>query len=417
MRLIFTIIVSILLFANTKSNAQLDSNSKPMLFIGHPTRISTLDSLIKNAPSLALNSNDYDYQLKLYKVKDSLLPIVNEPIVNHYQFINDSIMISVANHFFNDLAFGNSIPKLDHNGVKFKMNVNEVSLLVKKYAEKESLNELVRYYTKGNKEVSIILDTLKFYQTINKVNPDKVKVLQNAANDFRWLNAIKKSNKFILVNIPSAQLKAYDSNKLIMSMRVIVGKSSTPTNTLTSQINKVILNPYWMVPKSIIKNEMFDKYKADKDYFFKNGFTLINASYKTVDPCNLDITKYSKDNFPFMVRQGTGLDNSLGLLKIEFDSPSSIYLHDTPQKELFNNNKRFYSHGCIRMERPIDIGNWLLQNNRIAIDTFDFKKPSKYTIPRPIPVTISTQVIIWYSLIDFDNKGTLKFYQNVYNKQ
>jgi hypothetical protein len=69
------------------------------------------------------------------------------------------------------------------------------------------------------------------------------------------------------------------------------------------------------------------------------------------------------------------------------------------------------------MERPIDIGNWLLQNNRIAIDTFDFKQPSKYTIPRPIPVTISTQVIIWYSLIDFDNKGILRFYQNVYNKE
>ena len=220
----------------------------------------------------------------------------------------------------------------------------------------------------------------------------------------------------LLVNIPSALLKAYDSNKLIMSMRVIVGKSTTPTNTLSAQINRVILNPYWMVPKSIIKNEMFDKYKADKDYFFKNGYTLINEKYKTVDPCTLDITKYSKDNFPFMVRQGTGLDNSLGLLKIEFDSPSSIYLHDTPQKSLFKNFKRFYSHGCVRMERPVDIGNWLLQNNRISIDTFDFKQPTKYSVPRPIAVTIKTQVIIWYSLIDFDYKGDLKFYQNVYNK-
>jgi len=398
--------------ANTKSIAQLDSNSKPMLFIGHASRLSTLDSLINNASSLALNSKDYAYQLIQDTEKDSL-----EAIIKNYQYINDSIMISVANHFFTDLAFGNSIPKLDYNGVKFKMNDNEVPLLVKKYAENELLNELVKYYIKGAKEVSIILDTLKYYQANNFNKSDKIKILQNAANDFRWLNAIKKANKFILVNIPSAQLKAYDSNKLILSMRVIVGKSNTPTNTLASKINKVILNPYWMVPQSIIKNEMFDKYKADRDFFFKNGYTLINEKYKTVDPCNLDITKYSKDNFPFIVRQGTGLDNSLGLLKIEFDSPSSIYLHDTPQKGLFKNAKRFYSHGCIRMERPIDIGNWLLQNNRIAIDTFDFKQPSKYTIPRPIPVTISTQVIIWYSLIDFDNKGALKFYQNVYNKQ
>ncbi len=412
MRLIFTIIVSILLLANSKSAAQLDNHKKPMLFIGHPNRIKSLDSLIKNASGLALNSNDYQYQLKQNSETDSL----GETAVNN-QFKNDSIIIGVANHFFNDLAFGNSIPKLDYNGVKFKLNVYEVALLVKKYVERESINDLVKYYIKSIKEVSIILDTLKFYQANNTIQLDKIKILQNAANDFRWLNAIKKSNRFILVNIPSAQLKAYDSNKLIMAMRVIVGKSSTPTNTLASTINRLILNPYWMVPKSIIKNEMFNKYKADRDYFFKNGFTLINESYKTVDPCNLDISKYSKDYFPFIVRQGTGLDNSLGLLKIEFDSPSSIYLHDTPQKQLFKNARRFYSHGCIRMERPIDIGNWLLQNNRIAIDTFDFKKPSKYTIPRPIPVTISTQVIIWYSLIDFDNQGVLKFYKNVYNKQ
>lgn len=412
MRLIFTIIVSILLIANTKINAQVDTYSKPLLFIGHPSRISTLDSLIKSAPSLALNSKDYYYHLKSNSVADSL---GLSDIEN--QFINDSIIISAANHFFYDLAYGNSIPKLDYDGIKFKMNINEVTFRVNKYANQEALSDLVKFYTKSNKEVSIILDTLKFYQANNPTNAVKIKILQNAANDFRWLNAIKKSNKFILVNIPSAQLKAYDSNKLMMAMRVIVGKSNTPTNTLASKINKVILNPYWMVPKSIIKNEMFDKYKADRDYFFKNGYTLINEKYKTVDPCNLDITKYSKDNFPFMVRQGTGLDNSLGLLKIEFESPSSIYLHDTPQKELFKNAKRFYSHGCIRMERPIDIGNWLLQNNRIAIDTFDFKQPSKYTIPRPIPVTISTQVIIWYSLIDFDSKGVLRFYQNVYNKE
>ena len=411
MRLVFTIIVSILLLANIKSIAQVDNNPKPLLFIGHPSRITSLDSLIKNATSLALNSNDYQYHLKQNAAMDSL----GVTAVNN-QFINDSIITSVANHFFNDLAYGNRIPALDYNGVKFKFNVNEVPLMVQKYVELESINELVKYYLKKYKEVSIILDTLKYYQSNNTTQFNKIKILQKAANDFRWLNGIKKSNKFILVNIPSAQLKAYDSNKLIMAMRVIVGKSTTPTNTLSSTINRIILNPYWMVPKSIIKNEMFDKYIADKDYFFKNGFTLINEKYKTVDPCNIDISKYSKDYFPFIVRQGTGLDNSLGLLKIEFDSPSSIYLHDTPQKELFKNAKRFYSHGCIRMERPIEIGNWLLQNNRIAIDTFDFKQPSKYTTPRPIPVTISTQVIIWYSLIDFDNKGALKFYQNIYNK-
>jgi hypothetical protein len=107
----------------------------------------------------------------------------------------------VANHFFYDIAYGNSIPKLDHDGIKFKMNMNEVTFMVNKYANKEALSDLVKFYTKSNKEVTIILDTLKFYQATNPTNAVKIKILQNAANDFRWLNAFKKSNKFILVNI------------------------------------------------------------------------------------------------------------------------------------------------------------------------------------------------------------------------
>ena len=273
----------------------------------------------------------------------------------------------------------------------------------------------INYFTKSSKEVGLILDSLKMNQRKAKPNLEKIQILQKAANEYRWLTAIRKTNRFILVNIPSAQLKAYDSNKLILSMRVIVGKAKTQTNTLSSQINKVVLNPYWMVPKSIIQNEMFAKFKEDKNYFTKNGFTVINSEYVNVDPITIDIKKYSKDNFPFIVRQGTGFDNSLGLLKIEFDSPSAIYLHDTPEKDLFTNANRFYSHGCIRMEKPIDIGKWLLQNNRIAIDTFDFNQPEKYNKPRPIPVTIPTQVLIWYSLIDFDKKGALKFYKNIYS--
>lgn len=404
MRLLFTIMLSILLLTSITGNAQLDSSSKPHLFIGHLNRLYTLDSLIRNAGTLALHPSDYTFQL-------------NEHINNELEEVMiDSAITEVAIHLFSDMAYGNTKPKLDYNGAKFKLNLYDIPNLVKEYADKNALGDLVQLFIKNNKEVGIILDSLKYYLDNKPQDPEKIKILMSAANDYRWLNTIKKNNKFILVNIPSAQLKAYDSNKMVLGMRVIVGKSQTPTSTLSSQIKTVILNPYWTVPKSIIKNEMFDKFLEDRDYFLKNGFTLIDGNRKTVDPCTLDMTKYSKNNFPFIVRQGTGLDNSLGLLKIEFDSPSSIYLHDTPQKNLFSNAKRFYSHGCVRMENAIEIGNWLLHNNRKAIDTFDFKKPEKYTTPRPIPVTSSTQVIIWYSLIDFDKKGALKFYKNIYNK-
>ncbi len=399
MRTIYTLILTITLLTSIKSHAQLDSARQQPLFVGYPNRIKLLDSLIQNAGSLALNTSDYQQEFK-----NAFTTEINA----------DSVLVKVSIHFFNDLAYGNQLPKLEYNGAKFKMTAFDVPKLVKTYVQKDAIIALVQYFTKSSKEVSVILDSLKMNQRKARPNIEKIQMLQKAANDYRWLSAIRKMNRFILVNIPSAQLKAYDSNKLILSMRVIVGRAKTQTNTLSSQINRVILNPYWMVPKSIIQNEMFPKFKEDKTYFTKNGYTVINSEYVTVDPATIDVKKYSKDNFPFIVRQGTGLENSLGLLKIEFDSPSAIYLHDTPEKDLFTNVNRFYSHGCIRMEKPIDIGKWLLQNNRISIDTFDFKQPEKYNKPRPIPVTIPTQVVIWYSLIDFDKKGALKFYKNIY---
>lgn len=400
MRTIYHLILTFTILSAVNSFGQVDSIHQAPMFAGHPNRIKQLDSLIQNACNLALNTTDYQQELKT-----ALETGQNA----------DSLITSVAIRFFTHLAYGNHPPKLEFNGAKFKMDAFDVPLLVKKYVEKDAMNALVQYFTKSSKEVTLILDSLKMNQRKAKPNLEKIQILQKAANEYRWLSAIRKTNRFILVNIPSAQLKAYDSNKLILSMRVIVGKAKTQTNTLSSQINKVVLNPYWMVPKSIIQNEMFAKFKDDKNYFTKNGYTVINSEYVNVDPITIDIKKYSKDNFPFIVRQGTGLDNSLGLLKIEFDSPSAIYLHDTPEKDLFTNANRFYSHGCIRMEKPIDVGKWLLQNNRIAIDTFDFKQPEKYNKPRPIPVTIPTQVLIWYSLIDFDKKGALKFYKNIYS--
>ena len=399
MRTIYHLILTITLLITVNSFGQVDSIHQTSLFVGYPNRIKQLDSLIQNASNLALNPADYQQEYKT----------AFEPNQN-----TDSLLSSVAIRFFTHLAYGNNPPKLEYNGGKFKMNAFDVPKLVKTYVERDAMNALVQYFTKSSKEVALILDSLKMNQRKAKPNLEKIQILQKAANEYRWLSAIRKTNRFILVNIPSAQLKAYDSNKLILSMRVIVGKAKTQTNTLSSQINKVVLNPYWMVPKSIIQNEMFDKFKEDKTYFTKNGFTVINSDYVNVDPLTIDIKKYSKENFPFIVRQGTGLDNSLGLLKIEFDSPSAIYLHDTPEKDLFTNTNRFYSHGCIRMEKPIDVGKWLLQNNRIAIDTFDFKQPEKYNKPRPISVTITTQVLIWYSLIDFDKRGALKFYKNIY---
>ncbi len=400
MRILFTILLLVSL--SMQSRAQETETINKSLFIGYPNRIHELDSLINIANSFALNKLDYQeaFQKAMNAGADA-----------------DSLLQKVANHFFNDLAYGNQIPQLQYEGAKFNKNAYDIPALLNAYTVQNNLAGLPNYIISQSKEVAIILDSLHYYSEPTHLNNEKVALLQKAANEFRWLSAIKKNNRIILVNIPSAIFKAYDSNRLIMSMRVVVGKSRTQTNTLSSQIKRVVLNPYWHVPSSIIKNEMIPKFKTDQTYFSKHNYTVIDGAGKIVDLSTVDASAYNESNFPFSIRQGTGSDNSLGLLKIEFDSPSAIYLHDSPEKKLFKNASRFYSHGCVRLEKPIDVGKWLLQDDTKQIDSFDFKNPSKYIKPQYVKVNIPTQVIIWYSLVDFDNKGALKFYKNIYNKK
>jgi lipoprotein-anchoring transpeptidase ErfK/SrfK len=401
MRPIKTILMLLLLAIGNKAFSQTDSLSTS-IFVGYPDRIKTLDSLIQNAKTLALTTNDY---------QDAYTKALNAGVNA------DFLLLKVANQFFKNLAYGNKAPKLEFEGAHYNPGVYNVSSLVTEYANNNNLAGLVNYFTQSSKEVATILDTLNFYQNAEKPNTAKIQLLYKAANDYRWLSAIRQNNRIIIVNIPSAQLNAYDSNKLAMSMRVVLGRPGTKTTTLSSDVKKVVLNPYWHVPGSIIRNEMIPKFKNDKAYFAKNNYTILNAQDKVVDVSTIDVNTITAGNFPYTVRQGSGASNSLGLLKVEFDSPSAIYLHDSPQKSLFKNASRFYSHGCVRMEKPIDMGKWLLVNNSKEIDNFDFKKPGKYKGPKPQKVVVPTKVIIWYSLVDFDNNGQLKFYKNIYNKK
>jgi lipoprotein-anchoring transpeptidase ErfK/SrfK len=400
LKIIYTILLLVSL--SIQSYAQVELKPVQSLFIGYPTRIHVLDSLINIAPTFALNKADYDDAFQ-HATKAGATA--------------DSLLQQVAHHFFNDLAYGNRVPKLEYEGAKYNVKAYEVSNLVQTFAQQNNLASLPNYFLSNSKEVAIILDSLHYYQDSLHLNKDKLVLLEKAANEFRWLSAIKMTNRIILVNIPSTLLKAYDSNKLVMSMRVVVGKSWTKTNTLSSQVKQIVLNPYWHVPVSIIKKEMIPNFKNDSTYFSKHNYTVIDQSGKAVDLSSMDISSYSQSNFPFSIRQGTGAYNSLGLLKIEFDSPSAIYLHDSPQKKLFKNTSRFYSHGCVRLEKPIELGKWLLQDNRKEIDSFDFQHPEKYSKPQYVVVKIPTQVIIWYSIIDFDNEGVLKFYKNIYQKK
>ena len=137
---------------------------------------------------------------------------------------------------------------------------------------------------------------------------------------------------------------------------------------------------------------------------------------KKINANNVNWNNYSANYFPFTIRQSTGCDNSLGVIKLEFDSPFGVYLHDTPEKSLFNYKSRYFSHGCMRMEKPIDMAKLLMQQNSAALDTIDLESCYKNPNPITIPIPIQTPLVVWYNLVDFDESGTIKFYKDVYHR-
>ena len=408
---VFKLMLALLLLSQYNGITQSAVINNNLLWMSNPKRIVELDSLIQLSSKWALNKNDYksDY---LKQISDP-----NTEIANRTDSVKtDSIINTIAFHFFKELAYGNQAPVLQYQGANFKLTTYNISTLLNDYLKHKSLGQLVNYLNTQSAEVIKLLKTLETYQDSLPSKEAKVKLLTKAVNEYRWLNAIKQNQNIVLVNIPSAQLRTYQGNNAVLFMKVIVGKRSTPTNTLSSPIYQVTINPYWVVPKSIATKEMLPKLKKDNNYIDRNHLQVLNRNYRVVNPNIINWDEYSLDNFPFTIRQSTGCDNSLGVIKVEFDSPFGIYLHDTPEKALFANSNRFYSHGCMRMEKPIEMGKWLFKNNPIALDSIDLKKCYNRPKPIPIPVTNNSIMIVWYSLVDFDEKGNLHFYKNIYNK-
>lgn len=271
----------------------------------------------------------------------------------------------------------------------------------------------------AQKQFSLQADGILKGNTVRELNiPISVRIdqLSLAVNYYRWLYSLTQNRAVIVVNIPAAFMKVYRNKEVILAMRMIVGKKSTPTPTLASVVDEVILYPYWHVPFSIATKEMLPKLRGNPGYINSGNFQVLNSSGNIVNPYSVNWGSLSRGYFPYTIRQSTGCDNSLGLIKLDFESPFGVYLHDTPVKYLFTLNKRYFSHGCMRMEKPLDLGHLVLKNNPIAIDTLTQKGCLRNQSPITVHADDHMQVVVWYNPVGLDSTGRVVFYEDVYGK-
>jgi murein L,D-transpeptidase YcbB/YkuD len=220
------------------------------------------------------------------------------------------------------------------------------------------------------------------------------------------------AERYVVVNIPAAFAEAVANGKVERRYRVIVGKQDKPSPTLSVYITAIDLNPTWTVPLSITKNEIIGRMRKDPSYLSRMHMRLLGAHDEDVDPHTVD---WSSDRSPnFVVRQDAGSWNALGYLKVDMPNPYAVYMHDTDTRKLFDNDYRFDSHGCTRVDNVRDLAAWILQDvpgwNRAAIDAgIANGKTRVINLPHKIPVA-------WVYLTGWVRRdGTVEFRDDVYN--
>jgi murein L,D-transpeptidase YcbB/YkuD len=251
------------------------------------------------------------------------------------------------------------------------------------------------------------VSTLKF---LNQSYKEKSELIELNLERMRWIPETTE-DKYILVNVPEYKLRVFENHMVALEMKVIVGSVETATPIFRDALRYLVFMPTWSVPNSIIRDEIIIRLQKDSTYysgkhytFYKNGTEFNPTSISWNDQLN---------SYNYAVVQQPGKSNSLGLVKFIMPNKMSIYLHDTPNHNLFNRTNRALSHGCIRLDDPDKLAEYVL-NDQLgwSLETIGNAMNSSQT--RTVFLTVPLPVHIEYCTAWVDENGLVNFREDIY---
>ena len=220
-------------------------------------------------------------------------------------------------------------------------------------------------------------------------------------------------SRIVVANIPAAQIEAIENGVAITRHTAVAGKPDRPSPDVRSKIIQINFNPFWTVPVSIIRKDLIPKMQAEPDYLTKNHIRIFDPGNNELPPSQIDW--YSAEAVSYKFKQDAGDFNSLGSIKINFPSPDGVYMHDTPSKNLFGEDFRFASSGCMRVQNVRELVYWILAEtpgwSKTEIDEViksGERKDAKVLKPLPL---YWVYVTAWAT-----PDGVVQFRDDIYNR-
>lgn len=220
-------------------------------------------------------------------------------------------------------------------------------------------------------------------------------------------------DRYVMVNIPAAQIEAVENGRVALRHTAIVGKFDRQSPIVNSNITNIVVNPYWNAPSSIVEKDIIPLMQKDPNYLADNGIRIIGGDGQEIDPVNVNWN--SNEAVNYRLRQDPGTKSAMSSMKINFPSPDGVYMHDTPKQGLFNNILRFESSGCVRVQNVRDLGTWLLK------DTPGWQRSNienAIATQQNLEVRLATTVPVYFTYVTAwsTGDGVVHFRDDIYKK-
>lgn len=362
-----------------------------------------------------LNHADYHPRELAY---DELHAITNRfyDLSNREKARYDIMLTDALIAFMNNLHYGKLNPdypasKIDsENGPDFQAGTVLISSVTSKDFMSTVISVQPQLKAYKNLQYHMYLVTGLYTGDCYETPEDDIRRMAINMERLRWMNS--SDSVYIQINIPSYTLYFHQPDTTYR-FKVIVGKPDTPTPTLQSAVTYFTTAPEWKVPASIFKKELLPKALRDTAYLENNHFAIYDYKGIYIPAGTLKLKEIQQHPANYYARQSSGCDNSLGLIVFRFPNVFDVYLHDTPEQQLFGKPERAYSHGCIRVEHAGKLAALLLRNDGAAERVAEVNKDmntyhtKSFALRKPIPIKVT------YLTCEV-NEGILTNYKDIY---